>query len=163
MDLPNSKTHVSEVSLEWQISIPVMVENMVYSEHFTLMSTRDQRKRRWPPSVFPCCFGESNVIRTTQRDTKGLHAKEDPDKERGCQNQTQTWRHVFWHSPTLTSQSSCYHPREERDHKISKKASASGTSSSSKRLGLQGTPGLLICGLPLPVLNCGYQLQYLLK
>lgn len=69
------------------------------------------------PSVFPCYFRESSVVCTTQRDTKGVHAKEDPDKEIGCLNQTQTWRHAFRHSPTLMSQSSCYHPREERDHK----------------------------------------------
>lgn len=94
------------------------------------------------PSVFPCYFRESSVVRTTQRDTKGLHAKEDPDKEIGCQNQTQTWRHVFRHSPTLTSQSSCYHPWEERDHKTSKKASAPGMSSRRKRLGLQGNARL---------------------
>lgn len=94
------------------------------------------------PSVFPCYFRESSVVHTTQRDTKGLHAKEDPDKEIGYLNQTQTWRHVFRHSPTLTSQSSCYHPREERDHKTSKKASTPGTSSRRKRLGLQGNARL---------------------
>lgn len=54
------------------------------------------------------------TVCTTQRGTKGLHTKNDPDKERGYQYQTQTWRHVFWHSPTLTSQSSCYHPQEEK-------------------------------------------------